>query len=82
MSALSDERIQDFIDGRLSAREATTVAALLAANPELRRKVAKLLALNEMIRGLGAHILEEPIPARLREAVMSCRSSVAGRSKL
>ena len=71
MSALSDDKLQQFIDGRLSASEAAEVAALLAKNPDLRRKAAELLVLNEMVRGLGAHILEEPIPDRLTEAVRS-----------
>jgi len=81
VSALSDERIQDFVDGRLSAREAAAVAALLAKTPELRRKVAALLMLNEMVRGLGAHILEEPVPDRLTEAVRSYQPPVHRSSK-
>ena len=71
MSALSDDTIQEFIDGRLPAGEAAAVAVYLATNPHLRRKVAELLVLNEMLRGLGAYILEEPVPDRLTDAARS-----------
>ncbi len=65
----SDENIHEFVDGRLSAREAAKFAAHVAADPDLRRKVAALWLINQMLRGLGQHILDEPVPERLAEIV-------------
>lgn len=79
VSTLSDDRIQELIDGRLSPEEAAAVVALLAKNPDLRRRVADLCLLNEMVRGLGQYILDEPVPERLTEAARRY-PSVCGKS--
>lgn len=81
MLTLSDDRIQEFIDGRLSPQEAVAVGALLAKDPGLRRKVCEMWLLNEMVRGVGQHILEEPVPERLAEAARPYRSSFGKSSK-
>lgn len=78
---LSDEKIQDYLDGRLSKRERSVVAAILIGNPDIRREVTELWLLNEMIRSLGQHILDEPVPDRLTEIVRTPRTAVGRFSK-
>ena len=64
---LSDEAIQDYIDGRLDRLAHARVAARLLARPDLAAAVDKLRRQNEVLKGLGQEILDEPIPERLRE---------------
>ena len=68
---LSDEKIQDFIDGRLSKRERAVVAATLIANPHLMHEVMRLWLINEMLRCLGQEVLVEPVPDKLKHALKS-----------
>ncbi|ODR93626.1 hypothetical protein AUC70_12335 [Methyloceanibacter stevinii] len=76
----SDENIHEFVDGRLSAPEAAKFAAHVAANPHLRRRVAALWLINQMLRGLGQHILDEPVPERLAKIVRVRPSAPDGSS--
>jgi len=66
---LSDPRIQDYIDGRLSGRDQAVVAAYLLAHPEEASQVDTLRRQNEALRGIGQEILDEPVPERLRKAL-------------
>jgi anti-sigma factor RsiW len=66
---LSDEKINDYLDGRLSTRETAVVAATLAANPHLMRDVMTMRLVDEMVRCLGQRILDEPVPDRLNRIV-------------
>jgi anti-sigma factor RsiW len=68
---LSDEKIQDFIDGRLSRRERAVVAATLIANPDLMHEVMRLWLINEMLRCLGQDALLEQVPDLLKHALKS-----------
>ncbi|BAQ16860.1 hypothetical protein GL4_1403 [Methyloceanibacter caenitepidi] len=77
----SDDNIHAFLDGRLSAREAAAFAAHVAADPGLRRKVAALWLTNQMIRGLGQNILDEPVPDRLTDTLRSCAAAAGSSSK-
>lgn len=65
MVALSEEKICDYVDGRLSKRDRAIVAAYLFANPEVGAEVSRLRLVNEMIAGLGQDRLDDPIPDRL-----------------
>ena len=66
---LADHRIQDYIDGRLNDRDRATFAAYLLAHPEVAAEVEAVRRQNEVLRGIGQEILDEPVPARLREAL-------------
>jgi anti-sigma factor RsiW len=66
---LADYRIQDYIDGRLDERDQALVATYLLAHPDVASKVETLRRQNEALRGIGQEILDEPVPARLRDVL-------------
>lgn len=66
---LADHQIQDYIDDRLDPRERAAVAAHLLASPAVASDVEILGRQNEALKGLGQEILDEPVPARLRNAL-------------
>lgn len=61
-----DEEIADFIDGRLDDRRRMEVERWLARHPPRAAEVARQREVDRALKGLGADILEEPIPERLR----------------
>lgn len=63
---LTDETIQDYIDGRLNEVERAAVAARLLADPKLAAEVENLRRQNEALKVIGREILSEPVPERLR----------------
>ncbi|MGF1475319.1 MAG: anti-sigma factor family protein [Geminicoccaceae bacterium] len=65
----TDEQIQAYIDNQLSERDRAAVAAYLLAHPNVARTVETLRRQSEALRGIGQEILDEPVPARLRNAV-------------
>jgi anti-sigma factor RsiW len=74
LAKLSDDKIHDYIDGRLSQRERALVAATLIENPRLMRKVMTLFLINEMVRCLDQHILDEPVPETLTQTLKVMKS--------
>ncbi|MET4700016.1 anti-sigma factor RsiW [Constrictibacter sp. MBR-5] len=64
---VSEEDIQEYIDGRASPALRAQVDAFLAANPKRQAEVQALLRQQEALRRLGTEILAEPIPDRLQE---------------
>lgn len=64
--AVSEDEIQEFIDGRLSPARRKEVEAYLAMHPERAAEVHALLRQQEALRRLGEEILNEPIPERLQ----------------
>lgn len=80
---LADHKIQDYIDGRLDERDQAIVAAYLLAHPDAASKVEMLRRQNEALKGIGREILDEPVPARLREVLrQQTETSFSGRRKL
>lgn len=67
--ALTDDKIQDYLDGRLNDRDRATVAAYLLAHPEIAANVETLRRQNEALKGIGQEILDEPVPDRLRDVL-------------
>lgn len=63
---LANDQIQDYIDGRLGDRERAAVATYLLAHPEIAAEVETLRRQNEALKVVGQEILDEPVPARLR----------------
>jgi anti-sigma factor RsiW len=75
---LADEKIQDYIDGRLDDRDKAVVAAYLLAHPDVASHVEMLRRQNEALRGIGHEILDEPVPARLRDVLHRQTQQPAG----
>jgi anti-sigma factor RsiW len=66
---LAEHKIHDYIDGRLSERDQALVATYLLAHPAAASRVETLRRQNEALKGSGHEILDEPVPARLREVL-------------
>lgn len=65
----AEDKIQDYIDGRLDDRDNAVVAAYLLAHPDVASHVETLRRQTEALRGIGQEILDEPVPARLRDVL-------------
>ncbi len=65
----SDQQIQDYIDGRLGARDLAAMAAYLFAHPKAASEIEALRRHNEALKQIGQEILDEPIPERLRSVL-------------
>jgi hypothetical protein len=61
----SNETLMAFIDGELSVQEAARVALVLAADPELARRVEQQRRLRVRLKGAYAPVLDQPVPERL-----------------
>jgi anti-sigma factor RsiW len=66
---LDDERLQEYLDGRMNPDEAALVTAYLVANPERAAELERARHLDALLVGVGAEVLEEPIPERLLQIV-------------
>lgn len=66
---LSDERLQDYLDGRLSPAAAAAVAEYLRTHPEKGAEVQRLREQDTLLSAIGADVLEEPVPERLLQIV-------------
>ena len=66
-NVFTDEQIQDYIDGRLNERDRAAVAAYLLAHPRAAAEVEAVRRQSEALRALGQEILDEPVPAHLRD---------------
>lgn len=64
---VSEEDIQEYIDGRATPDLRAEVETYLASNPKRKAEVQALLRQQEALRRLGTDILAEPIPDRLQE---------------
>lgn len=68
-NVLMDRQLQDYVDGRLKERDRAAVAAYLLAHPQVAAEVEAMRRQTEALRALGQEILDEPVPARLREVL-------------
>ena len=66
-SIFTDGQIQDYIDGRLNERDRAAVAAYLLGHPRVAAEVEAIRRQSEALRALGQEILDEPVPAHLRD---------------
>lgn len=69
MTLISDDKIQDYIDGRLDKQDEAAIAAYLLANPDKAREIQSLRHQNEALRAIGHEVLLEPIPNRLKDVI-------------
>lgn len=75
---ITDAKIQDYIDGRLSPRERALFAAQLESSPEKAELVYALQRQNDILKAAGAEILDEPIPERLRAVLDTSNKTTNG----
>ena len=66
-NTVTEEDIQEYIDGRLSLFRRKEVEAHLALRPDRAAEVQSLLRQQEALRRLGEDILNEPIPDRFQD---------------
>lgn len=78
MIAISDEDLMQFADGELSPAAAEPIAALLAHDAELRRRLDVFLVTRLPVAAVFDDVLAEPVPDRLVAAIM--RSAPAPRA--
>ncbi len=64
---VTEEEIQEYVDGRGTPSQRAAVEAYLAHHPAKRAEVQALVRQQEALRRLGTEILAEPIPERLQE---------------
>lgn len=72
---IDESELHAWVDGRLPADRRATVAAAIAADPELARKAEAYRRQNEEIRALFGGIAAEPAPARLDPRRIAARRS-------
>ena len=71
MRTYTDEQLMAYADGELPAAEVQAIAAAAAADPELAQRIERFAATRRVLHDAFAPTLEEPVPARLLEALAS-----------
>ena len=66
---VTEAELQAYADGRLEPGRRAALEAWLAARPEEAERVADYRRLAEALRGAYDPVLEEPVPARLHQAL-------------
>ncbi|RWD99323.1 MAG: anti-sigma factor, partial [Mesorhizobium sp.] len=66
----SERDIHMALDGELPGEERVAYDAWLEANPEMKAKSARYIADRVALRAALAGVMDEPVPARLRQAVL------------
>ena len=74
---LSDERLVAYADGELPEADALALEEALLHDPPAAERLRALVEAGEMARRAFAEIVEEPVPERLRTAVMEADTSAA-----
>jgi anti-sigma factor RsiW len=76
--AISEEEIQDFIDGRQDRATRSDFIGRLLASPEVGAEIEAMRRQQEALRQIGQEILSEPLPPRLQRAL--ARAAAARRT--
>lgn len=66
--SIAEAELQAWVDGRLAPERRAEVEAWLAAHPDEAERVAAYRALDDALRTYYGPVLEEPVPAHLRQA--------------
>ncbi len=70
MNEMSDEMLMAYVDGQLDAQDRALVEAYLAANPAATERLSAFMRTGRALGELFAAPMNEPVPARLIDAVM------------
>ena len=79
---LSEEELHAFIDGELDDARADAVAAIIAGSPELSERVEYFVIDKDMIARAYGPLIEQPVPASLRQAVTGARPAAPARAPM
>jgi anti-sigma factor RsiW len=79
---LSEEELHAFIDGELDDARADAVAAIIAASPDLSVRVERFVIDKDMIARAYGPLIEQPLPASLRQAVTGARPVAPARAPM
>lgn len=72
-----DEVLMAYADGELDPRTRAALETAMASDPQLARRIDQHRALRDRVRSAFDTVLDEPVPARLREAVRAAPSGPA-----
>jgi anti-sigma factor RsiW len=61
--------VSSYLDGELSGEQLVEFETLLRNDEALSREIAEMRSIDRQLTGLGADILDEPIPEALLEAL-------------
>lgn len=75
LSPVTEDDLHAYVDEQLNAERRAAVEAWLEANPEAAERVRAYRAQNAALQAMFAPVLEEPVPARLTEALQPKRQS-------
>jgi hypothetical protein len=75
MTTMDKDRLAAFVDGELSPEEAAAMVMHLARTPDDQAYVDDLFAANAALAGAFATPLHEPVPERIRAAIMADKRS-------
>jgi anti-sigma factor RsiW len=81
-NVLTDQQIQDYLDGRLNERDRAAVAAYLLAHPRVAADVEAVRRQTDALQALGQEILDEPVPEHLRRILRAMLLADQPRSAL
>lgn len=70
---ISDDKIQEYIDGRLGDRDQAAMASHLLSDPQKAAEIQELRQQNEALKALGSEVLDEPVPEKLTKIVENAR---------
>jgi hypothetical protein len=76
---VDNETLSAYADGELDVQSAAAVAAAVAADPDLARRLAEHRALRDRLRAAYAPVLAEPVPERLASAARGVAEAVEAR---
>ncbi len=68
--AVSEEELQAYVDGQLEGPRHDRVAAIVASDPELARRVSELCSLGKAMHAAYDSTLDEPVPPPMLRTVM------------
>ena len=71
---ISEDQIQDFLDGRLDREASLKVIESLRTHPAEAVRIVELMANDAALRRLGAAMIEREIPRRLTAAIDATRA--------
>ena len=74
---ISNADLHDYVDGRLEPVRSVSVALHLVESPSDAARVDAYRAQSDGLHALFDPVLDEPVPARLRDVIAQARNAVS-----